>query len=219
MAKPGEKGAESRANGASGAASPLRSEVKRIAVFCGSRAGDDRAFIDGARRFGRCLVEAGCSLVYGGGRVGMMGELADSVLERGGEVIGVIPRALVARERGHSGVTRLLVVESMHERKAKMADLADAFAALPGGLGTLEEICEVLTWAVLGIHRKPCGFLNLRGYFDPLFAFFSRAVDRGFLDASARDAIVVDEDAVRLIGRLRTSPPLPTLDHLWRGER
>jgi uncharacterized protein (TIGR00730 family) len=193
--------------------------MNRIAVFCGSRSGYDRLYAEAAREFGQHLVEAGCSLVYGGGRVGIMGELADAVLARHGEVTGVIPRALVERERGHRGVTRLLVVESMHERKAKMADLADAFAALPGGLGTLEEICEVLTWAVLGIHRKPCGFLNVRRYFDPLFGFLDHAVGQGFLDRTSREAIVVEEDPGRLIERLRTSPPLPTLGHLGCRER
>jgi len=162
---------------------------KRVCVFCGSSAGLSERYAEAARATGLAIARRGLGLVYGGGRVGLMGHLADSALAAGGEVVGVIPKALFERELGHTGVTDLRVVRSMHERKAVMADLSDAFLALPGGFGTLDEFCEVLTWAQLGLHRKPCALLNVGGYFDPLLALFENAVREGFL-AKAHQALV-----------------------------
>jgi uncharacterized protein (TIGR00730 family) len=160
---------------------------------------------------GELLARRGLGLVYGGGCVGLMGILADAVLAAGGEVIGVIPAALMAREVGHTGVTELRVVGSMHERKALMADLSDAFVALPGGFGTLEEFCEVLTWAQLGIHRKPCGLLNADGYYDPLLALLDHAVAERFLRPAHRALVLEERDLERLLDRLATSR-LPDLE-------
>jgi uncharacterized protein (TIGR00730 family) len=154
----------------------------------------------------------GIGLVYGGGRVGLMGQIADAALEAGGSVIGVIPRALLAREVGHEHLTQMHVVGSMHERKARMAELSDAFVALPGGLGTLEELCEVLTWSQLGIHSKACGILNVEHYYDPLLALLDHAVREGFVRPEHR-AIVIDEaDPVRLIERLGRRRLHPSAD-------
>jgi hypothetical protein len=140
------------------------------------------------------LAERKLALVYGGGRVGLMGSIADAVLEQGGEVIGVIPESLVRREVAHTGLSDLRVVQTMHERKALMAELADAFIALPGGFGTLDEFCEILTWAQLGLHGKPCGLLNVEGYFDPLLALFDRAVEDGFLHPKHRSMLITAND-------------------------
>ena len=148
---------------------------------------------------GRWLAQEKLSLVYGGGRVGLMGSIADAVLEEGGEVIGVIPESLVRREVAHTGLTDLRVVQTMHERKALMAELSDAFIALPGGFGTLDEFCEILTWAQLGLHKKPCGLLNVEGYFDPLLALFDRAVDDGFLHSKHRSMLITADDPERLL--------------------
>jgi uncharacterized protein (TIGR00730 family) len=153
----------------------------RICVFCGSRSGNNDLYAQAARQTGRTLAERQIDLVYGGGRVGLMGEVADAALSAGGTVIGVMPRALVAREIQHTRLTQLHTVETMHERKAKMAELSDGFIALPGGAGTLEEIFEQWTWAQLGIHRKPCGFLNTNGYFDPLRKMIDQMAAEGFL--------------------------------------
>ena len=155
--------------------------TKRVCVFCGSSPGSRPAYTDGARDLAAELVRRGIGLVYGGGSVGLMGVLADAVLEGGGEVIGVIPGPLASRELAHRGLTDLRVVDSMHERKATMASLADAFIALPGGLGTLEETLEILTWAQLGIHRKPVGVLNTEGYYDGLLRLLGHAVREGFV--------------------------------------
>jgi len=151
---------------------------------------------------GRQLGRRGAGLVYGGGNVGLMGALADAALAAGGEVIGVIPRVLVNREIDHRGLTQLHVVDSMHQRKALMAELADAFLALPGGIGTFEELCEALAWSKLGIHAKPCGALNAEGYYDPLLAMMDRAVSEGFLAPEDRALLLADTDAARLIERL-----------------
>src|SRR5512146_2318565 len=148
--------------------------MRRVCVFCGSSAGARPEYLEGARAMGRTLAERRIAVVYGGGSVGLMGALADSALEAGGEVIGVIPRALQLRELAHARLTTLHVVGSMHERKAKMAELSDAFAALPGGMGTLEELAEILTWAQLGLHARPCGVVDVAGYFAPLLAFLDR---------------------------------------------
>ena len=187
----------------------MRAVIRRICVFCGSNTGSDPAYVEAARTVGRLLAEQGIALVYGGGSVGLMGELADAVLSCGGEVIGVIPHALWAREVGHRGLTDLRIVETMHERKAMMADLADAFIALPGGLGTLEEIFEIWTWAQLGLHAKPMGFLDVNGFYTPLMEFLDRAVRARFVKEPHRAIALVDADAERLLHRF---------DH-WRPPR
>lgn len=181
--------------------------MRRICVFCGSSFGTDPVHRRAARRLGDVLARRGLGLVYGGGNVGLMGELANSCLEHGGDVIGVIPRALADRELAHTGLPDLRVVESMHERKAVMADLADAFVALPGGLGTLEEFCEVLTWAQLGFHAKPCGLLSVAGYFDGLLAFLEQAVTAGFLRREHMQMVVVERDPEGLLDRLAVYRP------------
>jgi uncharacterized protein (TIGR00730 family) len=182
--------------------------MKRVCVFCGSSPGANSKYVELATQLGRMLAQRGLTLVYGGGNVGLMGMLANAVLSGGGEVIGVIPRALVDLEVAHAGLSDLRVVGSMHERKALMADLADGFIALPGGLGTLEEFCEIVTWAQLGLHGKPCGLLNVENYFRHLIAFFDHAVRERFLRPEHRAMILVEEDPARLIDRVeRYRPP------------
>jgi uncharacterized protein (TIGR00730 family) len=176
--------------------------MRRLCVFCGSQPGRVAAYAESARSLGGLLAERGIGLVYGGGRVGMMGVLADSVLAGGGEVVGVIPQALVDRELAHTGVTDLRVVASMHERKALMASLADAFVALPGGFGTFEEFCEATTWTQLGLHEKPCGLLNVAGFFDPLLRLFDHAASEGFILPAHREIVVVESDAEKLLDHL-----------------
>src|SRR5579863_1949156 len=166
----------------------------RICVFCGSKSGHHQVYAAAAREMGTALARSNIELVYGGGRVGLMGEVADAALLSGGTVIGVMPRSLVEREIQHVSLTQLHVVASMHERKTKMADLADAFIALPGGAGTLEEIFEQWTWAQLGIHEKPCGFLNVNGYFDPLVAMIERMVEEGFVAPPSAAMLAVEND-------------------------
>lgn len=190
-------------------------EIRHVCVYCGSRPGGRPAYAEAARRFGSLLAESGVGLVTGGGRVGLMGEVADAALAAGGEAVGVIPQALVDREVAHEGMTRLHVVQTMHERKALMAGLADAFVALPGGLGTLEEISEALTWAQLGIHAKPCGLLNVGGYFDPLVRFVDHAVAEGFVRPEHRAALVVEADPAALLDRLRAHKPAAA--GVWTG--
>lgn len=168
-------------------------------MFCGASAGRDPAFATLARSVGRDLATRGFGIVYGGGRVGLMGALADAALDAGGEVIGVIPRGMVDRELAHGGVTSLRIVETLHERKALMADLSDAFIALPGGLGTLEELAEVLSWAQLGLHAKPIGLLDLDGHWRDLVAWIDGAVARGFVSAANRDLLAVETDLGRLL--------------------
>jgi len=176
-------------------------------VFCGSSAGSQPAYLDSARRVGATLARAGIALVYGGASVGTMGAVADAALEAGGHVIGIIPRALAHKEIAHYGLPDLRVVGSMHERKALMAELSDAFIALPGGMGTLEELCEMLTWGQLGLHAKPCGLLNVLDYYSPLAAFFDHAVEHGFLRAEHRDMILVDDGVDSLLARMRNYVP------------
>jgi uncharacterized protein (TIGR00730 family) len=181
--------------------------MQTICVFCASSTGRDPAFAAAARAFGAILARERITLVYGGGHVGLMGVLADAVLEAGGRVVGVIPRALWDREVGHRALTELHVVETMHERKALMASLADAFVALPGGLGTMEEIFEVWTWGQLGIHAKPCGFLDVAGYYAPLLAFLDQAVARGLVRPEHRAMAIVDDDGQTLLRRLTEYEP------------
>jgi len=177
-----------------------------VCVFCASSIGAKPVYAESARRFGEALAARGIALVFGGGCVGLMGVLADAAIGAGGRAIGVIPRALVEREIAHRGLTTLHVVETMHERKQRMADLADAFVMLPGGFGTWDEFCEVVTWAQLGIHRKPLGVLNVGGYYDPMLAMADRAVADGFVSAVQRDRLVVDDDEDRLLERLALAP-------------
>jgi len=166
--------------------------MKSIAVYCGAAPGDSPIYAEAARAMALALVERGIALVYGGGNVGLMGVIADEVLRLGGEVRGVIPRTLMAREVGHTGLTELFVVADMHERKAKMAALADGFVAMPGGMGTLEELFEMLTWAQLGIHAKPVGVLNVAGYYDGLVGFIAHGRDQGFISARHAALMLVE---------------------------
>jgi hypothetical protein len=176
--------------------------VKSVCVFCGSSAGIRREYADATRELARILVRDGRSAVFGGGNIGLMGVLADAVLAAGGKITGVIPRALVDRELAHHGVTALRIVDTMHERKALMAHHADAFVALPGGIGTMEELFEVFSWASLGIHAKPFGLLNVLDYFSPLVGFLDRAVAEGFLAPRYRDLLHVDASPGALLERL-----------------
>lgn len=180
--------------------------MKSLCVFCGSSAGRNPAYAEAAGRLGSLMAERDIRLVYGGGRVGLMGVIADAVLAANGTAVGVIPHALQEREVGHDGLTELHVVGSMHERKALMAELADGFLVLPGGIGTLEEFFETWTWALLGIHTKPVGLLNCLGFFDPLIAFLDGVVGELFLNPRHRDMLLVDADPVRLLERLGSQP-------------
>jgi uncharacterized protein (TIGR00730 family) len=176
--------------------------MTRTCVFCGSHDGTPSTYFAAAEALGRALAASGSGLVYGGSHTGLMGALADAVLAGGAEVIGVIPEHLVAREVAHRGLTELRVVRTMHERKAVMSELADAFVVLPGGLGTLEEFFEVLTWSQLGLHAKPAALLNVGGFYDPLLALLANGVRDGFVYPTYRDRLVVDTDAARLVERL-----------------
>ena len=183
------------------------STLKHICVFCGSSVGARPAYVEAARELGGTLAGRGLGIVFGGGKVGLMGVLADAALAAGGEAIGVIPEALVAREIAHNGLTELRVVRSMHQRKTLMADLADAFIALPGGYGTLEEFFEAVTWTQLGIHRKPCGLLNVDGYYDTLLALLDRAAADGFIREANRSLVLDAPDVATLLVKLETVRP------------
>jgi uncharacterized protein (TIGR00730 family) len=176
--------------------------LRRLCVFCGASEGNYQVYRETAESLGRLLGRRGIGLVYGGGNVGLMGAMASACLAAGGRVTGVIPQMLVDREVAHAGLTELEVVNSMHQRKARMADLADAFMTLPGGFGTWEECFEILTWSQLGIQRKPCAVLNVNGYYDPLLAMADGAVAAGFLRGAFRELLVSDTDAERLLDRL-----------------
>ena len=183
--------------------------MRRVCIFCGSNTGAREIYAQSARGMGAALARRRIGLVFGGGCVGLMGIVADTVLAAGGEVVGVIPKALVAKELAHNGLSDLRVVGSMHERKALMADLADAFVALPGGYGTFEEFCEVVTWAQLGLHRKPCGLLNVDRFYDPLLAFFDHAVVERFVRPEHRALVLQEDDPERLLdGLARFQPPV-----------
>ncbi len=177
-------------------------EFRRIAVYCGARTGNDDAYLAAARATGQAMAARGVGLVYGGGAVGLMGALADGALARGGEVIGVIPAFMDGRESIHGGLSELRISRSMHDRKATMLDLADAVIALPGGLGTLDEFVEALTWAQLGLHRIPCGLLDVGGFWDPLVALIDHAIAQGFVDTAMADGIVRRDDPAQLIDAL-----------------
>lgn len=193
--------------------------LSSVAVYCGSNPGAGRAFADAASSFGRRLAERGIRLVYGGGHVGLMGAVADGVLTAGGEAHGVITRALQAREIAHHGLTSLRVVETMHERKAAMSDAAGAFVMLPGGLGTLEEFFEVLSWTALGIHAKPCGVLDVDGFYDPLRDLLDGGVRNGFVRPAHRDMVLIDSDPDRLLDRLGAWTPVNVPKWLDKSER
>ncbi len=175
--------------------------MKRICVYCGSSPGRDPAFRQAAETLGALLAQRGIGVVYGGGHVGLMGAVADAAMAAGGEVIGVIPEALEAREIGHREITELRVVASMHERKLLMADLSDAFIALPGGVGTIEELVEIFTWLQLGLHAKPVSLLNVNGYWQPLVAVFDHGVAESFIKPEYRAMLLVDEDPAALLDR------------------
>lgn len=192
-------------------------ELHRVCVFCGSSAGSDLVHRRSAETFGALLARERIELVYGGGSVGLMGTIADAVLAASGHVIGVIPEFLATRELLHTGVTDLRVTRDMHERKALMASLADGFVAMPGGLGTFEELFEVLTWSQLGLHRKPIGLLNVAGYFDPLVAMIDRAIHDGFCKEQHRQLFVVDSEPTRLLEAMRQHEP-PSLPKWIRSE-
>jgi uncharacterized protein (TIGR00730 family) len=178
--------------------------MKAIAVYCGASSGANPLYADAARALGRVLVEHNIGLVYGGGNVGLMGVIADEVLRLGGDVTGVIPHALVKREVGHTGLTRIFVVKDMHERKAMMAELADGFIAMPGGMGTLEELFEMLTWSQLGIHAKPVGVLNVNGFFDGLVGFIGHLHAEGFVRAEHAGLMMVEATPEAIVRRLQS---------------
>ena len=185
--------------------------IGSLCVFCGSSVGSKPAFIGAAIALGKVMAEQQIRLVYGGGRVGLMGALADAVLQAGGEVTGVIPEHLVAREVAHQGLNDLRIVSSMHERKALMAELSDAFVAMPGGLGTLEEFFEVWTWGQLGLHRKPYALLNVNGFYDPLVQFIDQLVEQKFVKPEHRQMLIVESDVAMLPVRL-AGHRTPTVD-------
>ena len=192
--------------------------MNRICVFCGSTAGEDSRYLETADRFGQILAREGLDLVYGGSRVGIMGRITAATLQAGGRVIGVIPKVIMNRELAHEELTELRVVRSMHERKSEMAELSDAFVALLGGLGTLEAFCELLTWAQLGLHRKPCAILDVAGYFQPLVRFLDHMTREGFMAQPHRDMVLVQEDPEVLARRLRDYHPPATPRWLKAGQ-
>jgi uncharacterized protein (TIGR00730 family) len=192
--------------------------LKHICVFCGSSPGDDPVYVAAARRLGRTLAAEGIGLVYGGGNVGMMGALASAAMAAGGQVTGVIPETLMAREVALTELDDLRVVDSMHSRKALMADLSDGFIALPGGVGTLEEFIEVLTWAQLGLHDKPCALLNIKGYFNTLLAFIDDIVAAKFMAGAHRQLVLTADQPATLLDVMRTFVP-PVFDKAtWAKE-
>ncbi len=183
--------------------------MKAVCVFCGSNIGRNPAYVEAANAVGTALARSGLKLVYGGGKVGLMGAVADAVIAAGGQAEGVMPRALVEREIAHAGLSELHVVETMHQRKMMMSDLADAFVALPGGAGTLEEFFEQWTWALLGIHRKPCGLLNVAGYFAPLITMMQTIVADGFIAERYVEMLVIESEIEPMLKRFAnyTAPP------------
>jgi uncharacterized protein (TIGR00730 family) len=192
--------------------------MKSVAVFCGSSPGFNPAYTVAAQRLGRLVAERRLTLVYGGGRVGLMGVVADAALAAGGEVIGIIPAALADKEVGHTGLTRLEIVASMHERKARMADLSDGFIALPGGIGTFEEIFEVWTWAQLGYHAKPLGFLDVADYYTRLASFIEHSVQEGFVRPAHRDMVKIATGAAELLDHFASYVPAAQPKWVERGQ-
>lgn len=192
--------------------------IKRICVFCGSKHGARPVYTATARQLGKSLVSQGIGLVYGGGSIGLMGDIADAVLQEKGNVVGVIPRALASKEFAHAGLTELRMVSSMHERKAMMAELSDAFIAMPGGFGTFDELFEILTWAQLDIHTKPIGVLNVEGYFDLLLAFIHHVLQERFIQAKHRRLIITSNDPEQLVAELIRCTPSSKVPQLidWK---
>ncbi|MBI1282459.1 MAG: TIGR00730 family Rossman fold protein [Anaerolineaceae bacterium] len=191
--------------------------MKQVCIFCGSYTGTQPMYAAAAHAMGMGLAQRGLGLVYGGGRVGLMGAVADGTLVGGGKVTGIIPQSLVDRELAHVGLSELHVVASMHQRKALMAEIADAFVAMPGGFGTLDELFEIITWAQLGFHNKPIALLNIGGYFDPLRTFIDHMVTEGFVKPEHRDAVLVKNEVDDLLDTLLTYQP-PQLEK-WIKKR
>jgi hypothetical protein len=185
--------------------------VKRLAVYCGSATPEDPIYIETARSVGRGLAERGIGVVYGGGRLGLMGAVADSALEAGGEVIGIIPEALVGAEVAHKGCTELHVVSGMHERKARFTDLSDGFITIPGGVGTMDELWEAISWSQLGYHQKPVGVLNVAGFYDELIAFNAKMINVGFIRPQHAGIMLVDDTLDGLLGKMRDYVPHKTI--------
>ena len=181
--------------------------IKRVCVFCGALAGKSPEYREAARKLGQFLAESEIELVYGGGKVGLMGVVADAVLKSGGSAIGVIPKALLEKELGHGGITELKVVDTMHQRKALMSELSDAFIAMPGGFGTLEELFEVITWLQLGAQKKPCGVLNVNGFYDKLMDFLDNVSSEGFLTPEDRKILLVNDCPEKLLTDLKNYVP------------
>lgn len=192
--------------------------MKRVAVYCGSATPADPVYIESARNVGRSLAERGIGVVYGGGKLGLMGAVADSALAAGGEVIGVIPQALVSAEVAHRGLTELHVVETMHERKALFTDLADGFVNLPGGTGTMDELWEALSWAQLGYHADPIGLLNIAGYYDKLVEFWGHMGQVGFLRPQHQGLLLVDSDLDALLAKMASFEPTVPIIRMAREE-
>ncbi len=187
--------------------------MKSVCVFCGSNPGNDPVYAAGARAMGAEIAKRGLTLVYGGGAVGLMGIVANAALDAGGEVHGVIPKALRDKEIGHIGLTRLEIVDTMHTRKARMAELSAGFIAMPGGIGTFEELFEIWTWGQLGIHAKPLALLNVAGFYDPLAIFLDRTVEEGFLKPNHRAMVMTDTEPATLLDRMEAYVPAAT--HKW----
>lgn len=194
------------------------STLKSICVFCGSKSGNDQLYQQAAIELGRSMAQRNITLVYGGGSVGLMGIIADAVLESGGEVIGVIPRQLATKELLHPGVKEMLVVEDMHTRKAKMSECSDAFIAMPGGFGTLEELFEVVSWVQLGIYSKPMGVLNVAGFYDPLLTMVEHCIETEFIKPKYRDLIIADESPAILVDHLQQHQ-LPVIEKFLDPEQ
>jgi uncharacterized protein (TIGR00730 family) len=191
--------------------STRQAPLQRICIFCGSQPGLDPDYAAAAGHLGRLLAARGITIVYGGGHVGMMGLLAEAALKAGGQVIGVIPEGLKRRELAYANLTQLIVTRTMHERKQQMADLADGFIALPGGFGTFEEFCEIVTWAQLGMHGKPCALLNVKGYYDRMLAMFDHGLQEGFIRPVHRGLVLAEPDAERLLSVMQAWVP-PVLE-------
>ncbi|MEO7520843.1 MAG: TIGR00730 family Rossman fold protein [Gemmatimonas sp.] len=192
--------------------------LNRLCVYCASNDGANSAYLQAARAFGALIATRGITLTYCGGRVGLMGAIADAALAAGGEVVGVMPHGLVQREVAHRGLTKLHVVDSMHDRKAMLADMSDAFVALPGGIGTLEEFFETWTWAQLGVHRKPVGLLDVSGFWQPLVALLDHLEEQGFLRGAPRDSLVVRDEGVALLEAITAFEPPAVRQWLRPGE-
>ena len=192
--------------------------MKRLAVYCGSATPADPVYIEAARHVGRSLAERGIGVVYGGGKLGLMGAVADSALEAGGEVIGIIPQALVNAEVAHQGLTELHVVETMHERKARFTELSDGFVTIPGGTGTMDELWEAMSWAQLGYHADPVGLLNVAGYYDQLIAFVAKMGEVGFLRPQHQGLLIVDETLDGLLAKMEAHEPAVPIVRMTRAD-